>query len=426
MGWTVYKVYTDPGYSGASLDRPALQSLIKASQRHSFQKVVVYKLDRLSRSQRDTLTLLEEVFNANGVDFVSMNENFDTSTPFGRATIGILSVFAQLEREQIKERMKMGRAARAKSGKWMGSHFVPIGYDKSGDSLVVNEYEAMQVRKIFQMFTSGASIKSICKWLIDSGYSHKHGHWNDKAIRRVLLSKTYLGYVLFDGEWYPSDHEPLITEEMYEKAQDLLHERAERYALNIRPGKASSYLAGLLICKRCGGKYHRINGKYQSYYYCDSRSKRSPHLIRDPSCKNKNWRMDILDQMIFDQIRQLSLDPDYVPEQEQVKDNSGILTQEISHIDRQISRLLDLYGLDQLPMDQLQQKISDLSARKSQLEKQLQAPVVKMDKSSAIDLAKGFDQILDHGSFEEIRAVLFALIDKIYIDGEDIEIHWRF
>ena len=136
--------------------------------------------------------------------------------------------------------------------------------------------------------------------------------------------------------------------------------------------------------------------------------------------------MDQLDQIIFDQIRQLSLDPDYVPEQPQEEDDREIILSEISRIDKQISRFLDLYGLDQLPMDQLQQKISDLSARKSQLENQLQAPVVKMDKSSAIDLAKGFDDILDHGSFEEIRAVLFTLIDKIYIDGEDIEIHWRF
>lgn len=426
MGWTVYKVYTDPGYSGASLNRPALQSLIKASQRHSFQKVVVYKLDRLSRSQRDTLTLLEEVFNANGVDFVSMNENFDTSNPFGRATIGILSVFAQLEREQIKERMKMGRAARAKSGKWMGSHFVPIGYDKSGDSLVVNEYEAMQVRKIFQMFTSGASIKSICKWLIDSGYSHKHGHWNDKAIRRVLLSKTYLGYVLYDGEWYPSDHEPLITEEMYEKAQKLIDERAERYALNLRPGKASSYLAGLLVCKKCGAKYHRINGAKFSYYYCDSRSKRSPHLVKDPSCKNKNWRMDQLDQIIFDQIKQLSLDPEYIPEQPQEEDNTEILLQEISRIEKQISKLLDLYGLDQIPMEQLQNKIHLLQEQKEQLQDQLQRPAPKITKAEAVDLAKGFSKILDHGSYEEIRTLIFTLIDKIILDGENIEIHWNF
>ena len=116
------------------------------SQRHSFDKVVVYKLDRLSRSQRDTLTLLEEIFNANSVDFVSMSENFDTSTPFGRATIGILAVFAQLEREQIKERMSMGRDARAKSGGWMGSYHIPIGYDYLDGKLQINPYEAMQIR----------------------------------------------------------------------------------------------------------------------------------------------------------------------------------------------------------------------------------------------------------------------------------------
>ena len=130
----------------------------------------------------------------------------------------------------------------------------------------------------------------------------------------------------------------------------------------------------------------------------------------------------MLDEMIFDQIRQLSLDPDYVPEQEQVKDNSGILTQEIFHIDRQISRFLDLYGLDQLPMDQLQQKIAELSARKNQLEKQLKVPVKRVDRRDIVDLAKA----LSSGSFEEIREVLFELIDKIYLDGDDVEIHWKF
>lgn len=379
-------------------------------------------MDRLSRSQRDTLTLLEEVFSVNGVDFVSMNENFDTATPFGRASIGILSVFAQLEREQIKERTKMGREARAKSGKWMGSKYIPIGYDKSETGLIINEYEAIQVVKIFQMFLSGSSIKSICRYLTESGYSHKHGRWNDKAIRRVLASKTYLGYVRFDDEWYPGNHEAIISDEMYEKAQKLIEERAERYSLNLRPGKASSYLAGLLVCKRCGAKYHRINGAKFSYYYCDSRSKRSPHLVKDPDCKNKNWRMDVLDEMIFDQIRQLSLDPDYVPEQPQEENNSEIILSEILRIEKQISKLLDLYGLDQIPMEQLQDKIAELSARKSNLEKQLKVPVKRVDRRDIVDLAK----VLNSGSFEEIRTVLFELIDKIYLDGEDVEIHWNF
>ena len=122
MGWIVVKIYTDGGYSGSNIDRPALQSMIKDVLAGKGDSVVVYKLDRLSRSQKDTLELIEDYFLANKVDFVSMTENFDTATPFGRAIIGILSVFAQLEREQIKERMSMGREGRAKEGKFHGSH----------------------------------------------------------------------------------------------------------------------------------------------------------------------------------------------------------------------------------------------------------------------------------------------------------------
>ena len=112
--WLVADSYVDGGYSGSNLDRPGIQKLI--SEVDSFDLVLVMKLDRLSRSQRDTLYLIEEVFLPAGVDFVSMSEAFDTSVPFGRAMIGILSVFAQLEREQIKERTFMGRIERAQGG----------------------------------------------------------------------------------------------------------------------------------------------------------------------------------------------------------------------------------------------------------------------------------------------------------------------
>ena len=118
--WKIYKVYTDAGYSGKDTNRPALQNLIKDVKAGKLNMVLVYKLDRLSRAQKDTLMLIEDVFLKNNADFISMQENFDTSTPFGRAMIGILAVFAQLEREQIKERMKMGKDARAKEGKYSG------------------------------------------------------------------------------------------------------------------------------------------------------------------------------------------------------------------------------------------------------------------------------------------------------------------
>ena len=102
MGWNEYKHYTDGGFTGANINRPALQNLIKDVKAGKIEKVIVYKLDRLSRSQKDTLYLIEDVFLRNNADFISLSENFDTSSPFGKALIGILAVFAQLEREQIK------------------------------------------------------------------------------------------------------------------------------------------------------------------------------------------------------------------------------------------------------------------------------------------------------------------------------------
>ena len=145
--WTIVKIYTDAGHSGANQERPALQDMIMDIKAGLIDKVAVYKLDRLSRSQKDTLELIEDVMLANKCDFESMTEKFDTATSFGRAMVGILAVFAQLEREQIKERMSMGMEARLKTGKWRGG-LVPFGYDyeKALDKLVVNEYSVMNSR----------------------------------------------------------------------------------------------------------------------------------------------------------------------------------------------------------------------------------------------------------------------------------------
>ena len=138
--WLIADIYVDGGYTGSNIKRPGIQKLI--SETDKFDLVLVYKLDRLSRSQRDTLYLIEEVFLPNGVDFISMQESFDTSTPFGKAMIGLLAVFAQLEREQIKERTWMGRVARAKAGLYHGGGKIPIGYDYVDGHLTVNPYEA--------------------------------------------------------------------------------------------------------------------------------------------------------------------------------------------------------------------------------------------------------------------------------------------
>ena len=168
--WNVYKIYTDGGQSGAYLDRPALNELVKDATLKKYNMVLVYKLDRLSRRQKDTLHLIEDVFMENDIDFTSVVENLDTSTPTGRAFIGLLSVFAQLEREQIQERMKMGKAGRAKKGKYHAGGTIPIGYNYENGNLIINEYEAMQVRLVFDLRSQGYDIRAIERYMQEHGY----------------------------------------------------------------------------------------------------------------------------------------------------------------------------------------------------------------------------------------------------------------
>ena len=169
MRWKINKVHIDPGYSGGNTDRPGLKELIKDVESGQVNKVVVYKLDRLSRSQFDTLYLIEKVFLANNTDFVSMTENFSTSSSLGKAMIGFLAVFAQLEKDKINERTVMGKEARAKEGKWGGGSSVPIGYEYNvaTGELEINEYEKLQILEAVELFFKGTPLRTICNMLTE-------------------------------------------------------------------------------------------------------------------------------------------------------------------------------------------------------------------------------------------------------------------
>jgi len=171
--WNIYDIYIDGGYSGGSLERPALKKML--DELENIDVVLVYKLDRLSRSQKDTLLLIEERFLESKVDFVSLSESFDTTTPFGMAIIGILSVFAQLERETIKERSKLGKEKRAKEGLWRGGANVPTGYKYIEDNggLIIDNYEAMQIKEIFKLYNEGKGYHKIAELLNKKGKDAK-------------------------------------------------------------------------------------------------------------------------------------------------------------------------------------------------------------------------------------------------------------
>lgn len=443
LGWTVVMIYNDAGYSGATTDRPALKKMIKDIKQGKADVVVVYKLDRLSRSQKDTLELIEGTFLKNNTEFVSMTENFDTSSPYGRAMIGILAVFAQLEREQIKERMAMGKEARAHKGKFHGSRYVPIGYDYVDGELVTNEFEKIQIKTIFDMYASGHSPNSIAEHLKDAGYTHKHGKWRRATVSEVITKKTYLGYLAHKGEWHKGTHEAFIDEDLFNKVQNLKEQKRIEFGKhNRRQGRANSYLGGYLECKHCHAKYSRVTRynyvqeekKAYTYYMCNSRSRNSASLIRDKNCKNPTWKMDNLDNLVFSEIKKLALDPNYMSEIKVLPteddERPAIIEQEISKLDDQISKLMDLYAIGTLPIDVLQDKINKLNEQKSKLENELDNINAENENAlsheDTLEIAKSFSVVLEKGDFNEIRTVIGTLIDKVEIDGEDITIHWNF
>ena len=294
MGWSIAGEYSDPGYSGASINRPGLYALIEDSKSHRFDVVLVYKLDRLSRSQRDTLFLIEDVFEASGVSFVSLQESFDTSSIYGRAMLGIISVFGQMERETITERTLMGRVGRAESGLWHGGGTPPIGYDYIDGHLVINEGEAAQVQRIYKMFDLGFSLREISDAM--AGAKTKHGDWSHSAtIGNVLDSQLYAGYIKFCDSMVMGTHDPIVDQALNDRVKRLREKSRE-----FRSRPDSNYLlTGLIYCASCGARYfpnRRPNGSV--VYSCYSRAKKNKSMVMDPDCKAPHIPMQELDDAV--------------------------------------------------------------------------------------------------------------------------------
>lgn len=437
--WTVYKSYIDPGYSGSNLNRPAIQQLIKDAENHCFDMVLIYKLDRLSRSQKDTMHLLEDVFLSNKVDLMAMNESFDTSTPFGRAMIGILSVFAQLERENIKERTSMGRKARISKGYFHGSH-PPLGYQfkPGGNDLETNPYESIMVREIFEKFLNGETIYSIAQCMAET-YGNNVREWSNTMVRRILKNPVYVGKVRYGGDLFDGLHESLVSEKDFAKAQAVLvrNKELDRRTYEYKTpagGTADHLLTGLLYCGDCGARmaYNKVS-KNVNRYSCYSVSRKNKSLIRSEYCTNRlnPYTAQELEELILGEISKLSKFPNGVLEtieQASPEDKSTPIQTRLDEINAQISKLLDLYQLGFTDLSQISEKLESLKDEKNKLENQLEnlkiTPTIEVD--AVYETLEDFDDLLEYGTPHEIHSVVHTLIDKIVILNDDIKIYWSF
>jgi len=437
--WVVVMVYTDPGFSGSNVNRPSLSRMLEDIQDNQIDIVLVYKLDRLSRSQKDTLYLIEDVFLKNNTEFVSMNENFDTTTPFGRAMIGILSVFAQLEREQIKERMAMGHIGRAKEGYWHGGGNSPIGYDFVDGKLVINEYEAMQVREIYDLFIKGEPIHGICK-IMKEKYTNRYSSWNGHSTVGIILKNpTYMGQIYYKEEEYTGQHEAIVSNDIFTAAQ-LRHAEIEKSKTGSQktPYKAKHLLSGMMFCGNCGARYFTqciVSKKHGTYHYykCYSRDG-NKEMKKIDGCKNPNYREDVLDNIIINEIVDLSFDKSkieklYKKHRVEPSDRSSTINNRIVEIGKQLNKLLDLYQLGTVSIENIGKRIEPLQEEKKKLETELKKdkpslPILSVDE--AYELTCSSHEVFESGTNSDKRRLVNSLIKKIVIYQEEIKIYWKF
>ena len=245
-GWAAIRErYDDGGFSGGTLERPALRQLLADVDAGLIDVIVVYKIDRLSRSLMDFAKLVE-VFDRNNVTFVSVTQSFNTTTSMGRLTLNILLSFAQFEREVIGERIRDKFAASRKRGMWMGG-YVPMGYDVRDRKLVVNEAEAKTVRMIFERFVALGSTSTLARALQAERVLNKRGKRIDKGfIYKLINSRVYLGEAVHKGTSYPGEHAAIISQDLWDAVHAILKESPRSRGAKNRKG-SEALLKGMIF-----------------------------------------------------------------------------------------------------------------------------------------------------------------------------------
>lgn len=410
--------YIDDGYSGASLDRPAMRRLIEDIRSGAVTHVVVVKLDRLSRSQKDTLYLIEDVMLPAGVAFISILESFNTDTAFGRAMVGILSVFAQLERENIFERTRGGMRKRVEKGYWPGGGRTPFGYDYDpAQGILVPNQEAETVRHIYDRYLAGESMQSIADRL-DLKY--------ERVVYNILTRKSNAGFIVYNGEEFQGRHQPIVSPETYRQAMDLLAERSAARLVT----KTDHLLTGLCWCGRCGARMRYMKwGKAGYKLVCYSQQRSKPYLVRDPSCDvPPPFAEDVEDGV----VRALfaAAGESLAGAKKSVRSGGAgdLLAERLHRAEAKLRRLYGLYGDSGDPylLEAVEEAREDVARLTAALEDEAARAQAAQTAMSAYEKLEGIEDAWPRMTVQERRAVLASVVDRVTISAGYTDIRLKF
>ncbi|MDD6212052.1 MAG: recombinase family protein [Clostridiales bacterium] len=414
-----YEFYVDGGFSGSNLKRPAMERMVEDICRDEISHVLVYKLDRLSRSQKDTLHLIEDIFNPHQVTFISLNESMDTGTPMGRLMLGILSAFAQLERENIRERTRMGMQERVREGYWMGGGKIPFGYDydrKKG--ILVPNKDAETVRNMYLWYLEGYSPQNIADMT---------GLRYDRQVVQILNRRTNLGVICYNGKEYPGRHEPIVEPELFDAVALEMERRSDK-----NQHMAVHLLTGLLRCGYCGaGMRYQKWGKKGHKLVCYSHQKTKAYLIKDPECPQEPvWSFEIEEAVIRDLFHfRLEME---VNEGQASPSAEKELEERCRKVNRKLERLYQLYGEAEVSGEQdeaLRKTIEtarrerEMAEKKLEMEKKRQS--ISMGRKQMEGKLHRLSDVWNDMSLLEKRMILLSCLEEVEVRGGQVTLRYR-
>ena len=410
--------YTDDGYSGGSLDRPGMRQMIEDVESGIITHVVVVKLDRLSRSQKDTLHLIEDIFTPNNVAFISIMESFNTDTAFGRAMVGILSVFAQLERENIFERTRGGMQKRVEAGYWPGGGRTPYGYDYDpAQGILVPNEDAEKVRYIYDRYLAGVGMQTIADEL---------GLKYERIVYNIITRKSNTGVIVYNGVEYQGKHEAIVSLDTYERAIDLLAVRSS----NKLVSKTDHLLTGMVYCGTCGAKMRYMKwGKAGYKLVCYSQQKSKEYLVRDPNCDGPSpWAEDVEAGVVEALFTVSKSRLEGAQKTVNAVDTAQMLQEQLHKAEVALGRLYDLYADsgDSILYDRIQEKKAEVARiGESLVDENIKA-------ASRRKIIRTYEQIdtiqsaWGEMTTQERRAVLASVIESVTINGEYTDVKLKY
>lgn len=441
--------YVDEGKSGKSISgRPQMQKLLTDASQHKFDILVIYKTDRLARKLKDVLEI-NDTLERKRVRLVSLSEQIDTTTPFGKASFQILGSFAELERNTIIGRVRMGMEQRAKEGRYNGGK--TLGYDSVNKELVINENEAVIVRKIFEYADQGMGFKAITRRLNEEGYRSKTGKpFSTNSIKTILNNPMYIGKIRYNQvvDWAEKRrkgknpdfllvdalHDPLIPLELWNSVHNKLGERSYKPARSHQP----YILSGLLKCPVCGhgmvpARSKGAKGQSYRYYTCGQFHNKGKTV-----CRSNSIRADVAEEQLLEELVRVASRPDIA---RQLADNINKLRlgaeaplqaekkailDEMNNVGRKLQKLKDnlMNEPDLVPI--LKPELMKAHTQHEQLQENLEAIEAKIaeDNSTPVD-ATALHHLLMHikdklmaVDAEEQKVLLRLMVESIQITPE--------